>query len=90
LVADAIRDSSKRGGLVLDPFSGSGTTIIAAERTGRDCAAMELDPTYVDVAIRRWEAATGKAATLASSGLPFTEVAHDRLEGKGQADEVQS
>ena len=62
MVADAIRDCSSRNGPVLDVFSGSGTTIIAAERTGRRCYAMELDPLYVDVAIRRWQAETGLEA----------------------------
>lgn len=62
MVADAIRDCSNRNGLVLDVFSGSGTTIIAAERTGRRCYAMELDPLYADVAIRRWQAETGLEA----------------------------
>ena len=62
MVADAIRDCSSRSGPVLDAFSGSGTTIIAAERTGRRCYAMELDPLYVDVAIRRWQAETGLEA----------------------------
>ena len=62
MVADAIRDCSNRGGLILDTFSGSGTTIIAAERTGRRCFAMELDPLYVDVAIRRWQTETGLEA----------------------------
>ena len=62
MVADAIRDCSNRGGLVLDTFSGSGTTIIAAEGTGRRCFAKELDPLYVDVAIRRWQAETGLEA----------------------------
>src|SRR5215213_5716395 len=56
LVADAIKDVSKRKGLVLDPFGGSGTTIIAAEKTGRRARAIELDPKYVDVAVRRWSA----------------------------------
>jgi DNA modification methylase len=55
LVADAIKDCSKRGGLVLDPFCGSGTILIAAEKTGRRARAIELDPVYVDVAIRRWD-----------------------------------
>lgn len=62
MVADAIRDCSSRSGSILDVFSGSGATIIAAERTGRRCYAMELDPLYVDVAIRRWQAETGLAA----------------------------
>ena len=75
LVADSIRDCSRRRGLILDPFAGSGTTIIAAERTGRIARAMELDPRYVDVAIRRWEAFSGTPARLASTGQLFSEVA---------------
>jgi DNA modification methylase len=64
MVADAIKDCSKRGSLVLDPFCGSGTILIAAEKTGRRARAIELDPKYVDVAIRRWEQYTGKTARL--------------------------
>ena len=64
MVADAIKDCSKRGSLVLDPFCGSGTILIAAEKTGRRARAIELDPKYVDVAIRRWEKYTGKTARL--------------------------
>ena len=77
LVADAIRDCSKRGQIVLDPFVGSGTTLIAAERTGRRGFGMDLDPAYVDTAIRRYEALTGKIARLAT-GESFAEVAADR------------
>jgi DNA modification methylase len=77
LVADAIRDCSKRGDLVLDPFCGSGTILIAAERTGRKARALEIDPVYVDVAIRRWEALTGKSATLVS-GETFEEITEQR------------
>jgi ribosomal protein L11 methylase PrmA len=66
LVADAIKDCSRRGGLVLDPFCGSGTILIAAERTGRKARALEIDPAYVDVALRRWQTYTGKAAILAA------------------------
>jgi site-specific DNA-methyltransferase (adenine-specific) len=62
LVARAITNSSVTGGLVFDPFIGSGTTIIAAEQTGRRCAAIELDPRYVQVTIERWEAFTGRTA----------------------------
>ena len=62
LVEGAIGNSSKPGDGVLDLFLGSGTTIIAAERTGRICYAMELEPAYVDVAVRRWEAFTGERA----------------------------
>lgn len=72
LVADAILDASHRGDVVLDPFVGSGTTILAAERTGRRCFAMELDPGYVDVAIRRFEQHTGQAAVHAVTAQTFT------------------
>jgi DNA modification methylase len=77
LVADAIKDCSRRGGLVLDPFGGSGTILIAAERTGRKARALEIDPNYVDVAVRRWQAYTGKSAVLAGSGDTF-ETTQDR------------
>ncbi len=66
LVARAITNSSAKGNLVLDLFGGSGTTLIAAEETGRACRMMELDPKYVDVIINRWEQATGKKAVLVS------------------------
>ena len=79
MVADAIKDCSKRGGLVLDPFCGSGTILIAAEKSGRRARAIELDPTYVDVAIRRWEQYTGKTAVLALWGDTFDEVSEARL-----------
>jgi DNA modification methylase len=75
MIADAIRDCSKRGGIVLDAFSGSGTTIMAAEQTGRRGYAIELDPLYVDVAVRRWQAETGKEAVLSKSGNSFDNVA---------------
>jgi len=78
LVADAIRDCSKRNSLILDPFVGSGTTILAAERTGRIARAMELDPRYVDVAVRRWETLTGNHARLADTGQTFAESADAR------------
>ena len=58
LVADAIKDCSKRGDLVLDPFGGSGTTLLAAERAKRRAALIEIDPRYVDTIIRRWQAFT--------------------------------
>jgi DNA modification methylase len=74
LVADAIKDCSRRGGLVLDPFCGSGTILIAAERTGRKARALEIDPNYVDVAVRRWQAYTGKSAVLAGSADTFETV----------------
>lgn len=82
MVADAIRDCSKRGGLILDPFLGGGTTVIAAERTGRIAYGMELDPLYVDLTVRRWQLFTGKQAILASSGKSFAEVAGEHTTSK--------
>jgi DNA modification methylase len=79
MVADAIKDCSKRGSLVLDPFCGSGTILIAAEKTGRRARAIELDPKYVDVAIRRWEQYTGKIARLGPMGETFDEISEIRL-----------
>ncbi|WP_052200729.1 DNA methyltransferase [Terriglobus sp. TAA 43] len=73
MVADAILDCSKRGDIVLDSFLGSGTTLLAAERVGRICYALELDPLYVDVAIRRWQAITGEQAINAVSGRAFED-----------------
>lgn len=64
LVCDAIKDVTRRGDLVLDAFLGSGTTLIAAERAGRLCRGVEIDPAYVDTAIQRWEDMTGGTATL--------------------------
>jgi hypothetical protein len=74
LVADAILDGTVRGDLVLDAFLGSGTTIIAAERTGRRCYGLELDTLYVDTVIRRWQAFTGDNAVHAASGRLFCEL----------------
>lgn len=73
LIADAIRDCSHRGGIILDPFAGSGTILIAAERAGRVARAIEYEPRYVDVAIRRWERITGKSAIHEASGMTFQE-----------------
>jgi DNA modification methylase len=81
LVADAIKDCSRRNGLVLDPFAGSGTILIAAERTGRRGRAMEIDPHYVDVAVQRWQDYTGKTAVLTGSGQTFEEAGERRLVG---------
>jgi DNA modification methylase len=75
LVADAILDCSARGDIVLDSFLGSGTTLMAAERVGRACYGIEIDPVYVDVAIRRWQKLTGDRAIHASTGKSFDELA---------------
>ena len=73
LVADAIMDCSARGDMVLDPFVGSGTTVIAAERTGRTCYGIELDPGYVDTVVRRWQKFTGLEAVHQDTGQTFTQ-----------------
>jgi DNA modification methylase len=78
LVADAIKVCTDLGGSVLDCFCGSGTTLIAAEKTRRIGYAIELDPIYVDVAVRRWQALTGKTALLAATGQTFAEVERER------------
>ena len=68
----------KRGDLVYEPFCGSGSTIIAAETSGRHCRAIDIDPRYVDVAVMRWQAFTGQAATLEGDGRTFDEVRGER------------
>ena len=78
MVADAILDASRRHDIILDPFSGSGTTIIACEKTGRRARAIELEPQYVDVAIQRFQNMTGKVARHRQSGLSYEEVADAR------------
>jgi DNA modification methylase len=74
MVADAILDCSARGDVVLDAFLGSGTTIIAAERTGRRSYGLEIDPLYVDTIIRRWQAFTGENAAHAVTGRTFVDL----------------
>jgi DNA modification methylase len=78
LVADAIKDCSRRNGVILDPFLGSGTTVVAAERTARRARGIEIDPAYVDVAIKRWQTYTGKFAMLAATGQSFEEAEEER------------
>lgn len=78
LIADAILDCSARGEIVLDPFLGSGSTLIAAARTGRRAFGLELDPGYVDTAIARWELYTGESARHAKTGLTFLEMRERR------------
>ena len=79
LVVRAIKNSSKTQDIILDPFGGSGSTLIAAEHTRRQARLMELDPQYVDVIIRRWQAMTGRQAKLAETDQAFTEVEKNRL-----------
>jgi DNA modification methylase len=75
MLADAIRDCSARGDLILDSFLGSGSTLLAAERVGRICYGIEIDPLYVDLAIRRWERSTGRTAIHLGTAKSFTEIA---------------
>lgn len=91
----AIENNSSPGHAVYEPFSGSGTTIIAAEQTGRICYAVEINPVYVEVAILRWQAFTGQVATLESTGETFTEVMAKRTPNKsvglkGAADKTKA
>ena len=80
MIADAIVDSSARNEIVLDPFLGSGTTIVAAERTGRRCFGIELDALYVDVIVRRWQSFTRAEARHSTSGKSFNEMAAEVME----------
>src|SRR5437660_1142299 len=79
LVADAIRDVTRRAAIVLDPFAGSGTLLIAAEKTGRHGRAIEYDTAYCDVIVPRWQQYTGKTAQLEGKSLTFEDVEADRL-----------
>jgi DNA modification methylase len=78
LIVDAIKDCSRRGDIVLDPFAGSGTTVIAAEKSRRRARAIEIDPAYVDVAIKRWQRLTSATVMHATSGKSFAEIAQER------------
>ena len=78
MLEDALLDLSNRGEIVLDPFLGSGSTLIAADKAGRVCRGVELDPLYVDVIIRRYEAATGEAVALLDTGETFENLAARR------------
>jgi DNA modification methylase len=80
MVTDAILDCSARGDIVLDPFTGSGTTLIAAERVGRTGRGMEIDPLYVDAAIRRWQRYTGEHAVHIDTGRRFDDAEASKKE----------
>ena len=104
MIADALRDVSRQRDIVIDPFLGSGSTLIAAEETGRTCVGVDVDPAYVEVAIRRWQKHTGNDAIHVLTGLTFDEyvermraectaaqpVADARVDGDGQADQAAS
>jgi len=80
LVAEAVKDCSRRGEIVLDPFAGSGTTLIAAEKTGRRARVIEFDPAYCDQIVRRFEQITGKQAKLATTRQSFEAVVEERIQ----------
>jgi len=88
LVADAILDCSKRGGIVLDCFGGSGTTLIGAEKTGRQGCLMELDPAYVDLTVRRFRKVTGEEAIHAETHRTFADMERERTGEKSLPDGV--
>ena len=75
-----ILNNSAPGDAIYEPFSGSGTTLIAAEMTGRKCLAMEIDPAYCDVAVRRWQDLTGRRAALDREDRVFDDIAATRVQ----------
>jgi hypothetical protein len=87
MIADVLRDVTKRGQVVLDTFLGSGSTLMAAQETGRICCGVELDPLYVDVTIRRWQNATGRDAVLVDTGEAFNDVAQRLLAAPSEAND---
>lgn len=87
LFADALRDCSRRREIVLDGFGGSGSTLIAAEKTGRQARLIEYDPLYCNTIIRRWQAYSGKHAILAATEVRFEDVADQRLGSELEAAE---
>jgi hypothetical protein len=82
MIAEAMKDCTRRNEIVLDTFCGSGTTILAAERVGRRGYGLEIDPGYVDVAVRRWQAFSGRDALHVASGLTFEEIGLQRRDNK--------
>jgi DNA modification methylase len=84
LVIDALLDCSHRGDIVLDCFLGSGTTLLAADRTGRICRGIEIDPLYVDTAIRRWQNLTGRDAVRSSDGKLFRDIEAEKEQDNGR------
>ena len=83
LVADAIMDASGRGDIVLDNFLGIGTTVVAAERTGRRCCGLEIDPLYTDTIVRRWQTFTGESARHLQTNRTFKQIDSEREDAHG-------
>src|SRR5262249_31704568 len=80
LVSDAIRGCSRRGGLVLDPFAGSGTVVIAAERTGRKARVIQIDPAHCDLIVKGWQDSTGKRVTHGRTGVELDDLSQVRAQ----------
>jgi hypothetical protein len=85
MIADALRDVTKRGDVVLDTFGGSGSVLMAAQETGRICCCVELDPLYVDVAVRRWQNVTGREAVRLETGEGFNSIAQRLLNAPSES-----
>ncbi len=85
MLEDALIDLTNRGEIVLDPFLGSGSTLIACEKTGRTCRGLELDPLYADVIVRRFETLTGVPAVLEETGERFADLAARRSREQSDA-----
>jgi DNA modification methylase len=90
LLEDALLDVTNRGDIVLDPFVGSGSTLLAAEATGRVCRAIEIDGPYCDLTIHRWEQMTGREALHAETGKTFSEVEARRANDRAEPPRPQS
>jgi DNA modification methylase len=78
--ADLITHYAGEGAAILDVFLGSGTTLVAAEQTGRRCLGLDISPAYLDISLTRWRNLTGKIPILESTGQTFEEVKHERLD----------
>jgi DNA modification methylase len=89
LVADAMRDCSRRGSIILDAFAGSGTTMMAAEQIGRRAFCIEIEPRYVEVTIRRWQRFTGRDAILETTGQTFEEALTERPSEPSRANDTR-
>jgi DNA modification methylase len=87
---DALLDLTKRSDFVLDPFLGSGSTLIAAENTGRICRGVELDPLYVDVIVRRYEASAGNPAVLVETGETFDDLEQRRARERASGTRMET
>ena len=87
LIERAVMNSSRRGEIVLDPFAGSGSTLIACEKTGRRSRLIEIEPCYCDVVIRRWQEFTGREAILDATGASFAKTSTERAEREPRLDE---